>query len=120
MKAKRKIAPTIRETLGKPVARLPRPRIGDVREAHRQHEPPAVAGLRGTARTPAAWPSGLVVLAVADVCSCHGSPSTSATGGGGPPTLGWSSYSRPRCVLAGHRPGVGQRLAQVMTLRSSS
>src|SRR6476660_3819129 len=31
--------------LGKPVARLPRPHVGDVRQAHRQHEPPAVAGL---------------------------------------------------------------------------
>ena len=27
------------------VARLPRPRVGDVRQAHHQHEPPAVAGL---------------------------------------------------------------------------
>jgi DNA invertase Pin-like site-specific DNA recombinase len=47
------------------VARLPRRHVGDVRQAHDQYEPPAVAGLGVTARTPAAWPSGLVVLAVA-------------------------------------------------------
>ncbi len=34
---------------GAPVAHLPRPRVGDVRQAHHQHEPPAVAGL-GLAR----------------------------------------------------------------------
>ena len=44
--------PTICETLGKPVARLPRRHVGGMRQAHRQHEPPAVAGLGVTARTP--------------------------------------------------------------------
>jgi DNA invertase Pin-like site-specific DNA recombinase len=52
------------KALGKPMARLPRRHVGGMRQAHRQHEPPAVAGLGVTARTPAAWPSGLVVLAV--------------------------------------------------------
>jgi hypothetical protein len=39
-------------TLGQPVARLPRRHVGGMRQAHRQHEPPAVAGLGVTARTP--------------------------------------------------------------------
>jgi hypothetical protein len=34
------------------MARLPRRHVGGMRQAHRQHEPPAVAGLGVTGRTP--------------------------------------------------------------------
>jgi hypothetical protein len=85
MKAKREIAPTIRETLGKPVVRLPRRHVGGMREANREHEPPAVAGLRVTARTPCGLAIRFGSTRSRGRLFVPRPPSTSTTGGGGPP-----------------------------------
>ena len=114
----RKLALTIGETL-EPVARLARRHGAGMRRAHRQHKPPTAAGLGDTARTPSAWPSGLVLEVAARLLVPRRAVDEHEPVAVARPT--GMVFSQPPQVCSLRATGrVSDSVTQVMTSRSSS